>query len=154
VKLCPTTCENRDMLIVGFAVGAGVVLKVSRTVVPPGPVARRHRRFDRCAVGPRCLGQALAMGQAFVRRCRLRPAHLAGKGGLSRLYCRSCTGIAGPGRLSGTTATLGRRTHVCMADALSPSCPRLRAAPRCIGSDDFQRARLFVTAQDAFPVSY
>jgi hypothetical protein len=48
------------------------------------------------------------------------------------------------------TASLSRRAHICLADALSPLRPALRAAPR-IPSDGLHRALLIVTAQGAFP---
>jgi hypothetical protein len=63
-------------------------------------------------------------------------------------------GLPGPRRLSSATAALGRRAYVCMADAIPPPGPRLRATARCIRSHDLHRSRLIVIAEDAFPVSF
>lgn len=64
------------------------------------------------------------------------------------------TTATGADRVSSTTAPLGRRAHICMADALPPSRSRLRATPRRIHRHDLPHAWLNVIAPNSFPLSF
>ncbi len=90
----------------------------------------------------------MAVGQAPVRRRRLRPHPTHGQGHLPRLRHRGCAPHRRRAGLQGTAAPLGGRANLRLAHPMAPAGARLRATSRCLRGHDPRRHGKLALAQD------
>lgn len=111
------------------SVGANAILRsIWMAACWHGPDASRHCGLNWNADGAQWFNQTLAVGEASVWECCIRPQTVNGHGRVSRAYFGSRAAYAGAARFRCSTQALGGRANVRMADALPASGARLRKA--------------------------
>lgn len=93
---------------------------------------RQRRRTD----DPGCNPQTLVVGEAPVRRRRLRLGDAHGQGSVPGLQRRDHPALGRRKRLRGSALPLGRRADPRLYDPLATSRAALRAACRCLRGHD------------------